>query len=251
MTDPRYLTRADVGLRPPRGLRPLPVPVRRLYIHHTVTAGLDGPREWRAVQAYHMDRKRDPMADVAYHGAIGPQAEVMEGRPPQMMGGATLGWNDESLSVVFVGTFTDRPPTDAQLRSAAWLAQLWILMGLLAPDFELRGHRDDSTSSCPGDALYARLGDLGRLIRTPAPVQPPEDDLPAHRFVKRRPDEHGNDERVYLVDDARSPGRATGKARVLPGTWEETAFRFGIPLRVDEVDPAYLNGLRDFGPDPT
>lgn len=233
--DPTYLTRAEVGLRPPKSLSRLDVPVDTLFIHHTDTQGKDGPKEWVAVQRFHMDTRM--FADIAYHGGIGPLAEVMEGRPPAMDGGATLGWNQRSLAICFVGDFTSEPATIDQLRSAAWLGQYWMLLGLLSPRCVVMGHRDESTSSCPGDALYAQLPQFRQLLFAPV-VQQQEANMQG--FVQASGDAH-----VWLSDGFQRRWMRD-MAQVA-----RTADQLRISSAITAADPQDIDDLTLVGPVPT
>lgn len=170
MSGPEYLTREAVGLVPPPGpLRRLPTPVGTLFVHHTATAGRVPAREWQAVQRFHVETRR--YSDIAYHAGVVDGA-VFEGRPPRMMGGATLDWNDESLAVAAIGDYSTREPSDGLLRTIAWVGRLWMALGLLVEDPVLLGHRDEGTTTCPGDRLYACLPTVRRYLTDPPKEDP-------------------------------------------------------------------------------
>lgn len=160
-----WMNRSEWGAREPakpfRALRPHRV--KGVVLHHSgVEGGPSGIAAVRAFEAYHMDtRKWD---GIAYNWLVDPAGGVFEGRGAGVRGAATRGWNARSESICYTGWGYDAVPMvalkaiqlvidDVQFRYGG---SLWV-----------RGHRDVSSSTCPGDWLYKWLTDGGRVDQGP------------------------------------------------------------------------------------
>jgi len=159
------VSRVEWGARKPakpfRALRP--GRVKGVVLHHSGVK--DGPSSVAAVKAfesYHMDsRKWD---GIAYNWLVDAAGAVFEGRGPGVRGAATKGWNARSESICYTGWGYERVPDvalkaiqsvvdDVQFRYGG---SLWV-----------RGHRDVSSSTCPGDWLYDWLTDGAHVEQGP------------------------------------------------------------------------------------
>lgn len=163
----------------------------KMAIHHTVTPSSDPQRQLRGIQRYHMDSRG--WCDVGYHFLIGSDGRVYEGRPLHLLGAHVASNNTGNIGISFIGCFHSsgcgsmgptRPP-DSMVRIAGQLVgTLSRLYGISVNSDRVRGHRDHpgQGTSCPGDHLHARLGELrtigsrerlGGGTTTPPPPPPP------------------------------------------------------------------------------
>ena len=132
-------------------------PVYHVFIHHT-----ESPPEChnqtacetavKSIQDFHIDgRKWD---DIGYNYVMGGDARIYEGRGWYAVGAHTLGMNDKAVAISLIGNYDKVDPPKFMLD----LAQKWIecavLKGVVAPDYQLHGHRDQTCTSCPGQHLY-------------------------------------------------------------------------------------------------
>jgi hypothetical protein len=162
---------------------------RRISIHHTETGSIDPARQLRSIQSYHRSKG---WCDVGYHFLVGADGRIYEGRPVELLSAHVRDNNAGNLGISFIGCFdardcaTPTTITDAMIESAGRLVgTLADLHGITVSSSTVRGHRDQVSTTCPGDALYARLGDIVAIGRTsrlgsdaPPPVTPPPGEPP-------------------------------------------------------------------------
>lgn len=190
--------------------------VKVAFIHHSESANGYRPGQvpsiLRSIFVYH--RYVRDYFDIAYNFAVDAFGGIWEGRAggidQAVIGAHAGGYNTESTGIVVLGSFsTAAPPPAAISALTQLLAWKLALHGVPArgrvpvrvmPDGapytafapgshvllpRIAGHRDGDQTSCPGDALYARLpgirprvaglsGSPARLtIAAPVPPGPP------------------------------------------------------------------------------
>lgn len=158
----------------------------RVALHHSAAnTGSDAFAAARQIQAYHMDGRG--YCDAGYHFAVARDGRVLELRPLPFRGGHTLNNNSNNVGVVFLGCFHgscgNQQPTEQLIGSGAGMLVMMNLMyGVPINSDRVRGHRDHSgaQTACPGDHLYARLGEIRQRAVDqinggggPAPAPPP------------------------------------------------------------------------------
>ena len=162
-------------------------------LHHTVTANdytrAEAPAVVRAVYAYHTGSLG--WSDIGYNLLVDRFGTVYEGRAGGVdrgvIGAHAGGFNTETFGVSVIGTFTSGLPPEAALGAVADLvAWKFTLHGINADPnstvvmqsrgstrypsghharmHTLAGHRDVSTTACPGEALFAHLPALRQRI---------------------------------------------------------------------------------------
>ncbi|XP_074874013.1 peptidoglycan recognition protein 3-like [Carettochelys insculpta] len=153
---PAIVLRSQWGGRPPRSRAQLKTPAPYLIIHHTAGNRCTTPascrRQVMAVQTLHMVTWG--WSDIGYNFLIGEDGRVYGGRGWTTIGAHAKNWNDKSLGISFLGTFTETAPNAAALNAARRLIQCAASRGFLSYNYTLKGHRDVSPTDCPGDALY-------------------------------------------------------------------------------------------------
>ena len=141
-----FVTREEWGARPPDGLYYMGDLVQYLFIHHS--AGNDCydketcMQEIRNIQNYHMDSNGWPdigyrcgllqiLTQKVYHTItpfisflIGGDGLIYEGRGWNQIGAHTYGFNDVGYGIDFIGTFTDKNPTQVAQDAYFVLAQV-------------------------------------------------------------------------------------------------------------------------------
>lgn len=142
----------------------------RMAIHHTVTPSSGDPASrLRGIQNYHMDTRG--WCDTGYHFLVSIDGTVWEGRPLDFLGAHVGGHNTGNVGISFIGCFhssdcsdwTPFMPPDAMIDGAsAVVGRLSSLYDIALDAEHVKGHRDhpDQGTSCPGDFLHARLGDI-------------------------------------------------------------------------------------------
>ncbi len=135
--------------------------VTQITIHHPAAAATtrtQGPGHFRSYQAFHQDDRG--WADIAYHVGIDRTGHVFMLRPWDRAGDTGTEYDPATHFLVLVdGNFDEHDPSPAQLESAARVVA-WASGHFGVGLDTVAGHRDHASTSCPGDALYARLPDL-------------------------------------------------------------------------------------------
>jgi hypothetical protein len=151
----KIVSRETWGAAPPRG-RLLPVDWPRnvdLWVHHTTGSRSQTPKQ---IQAFHQNVRG--WVDVGYAYLIDYEGVIYEGRGYEVWGAHSPGKNHQP-SVALIGDYSKTPPSDAMHRSVYALKD-HLLAG------NLRGHRENTATSCPGDAAMAKV------VNGPPPPEP-------------------------------------------------------------------------------
>ena len=168
-------------------------PVQKFFVHHSAGRNAD-PNPAATVRAIYYDHTViRGWGDIGYNFLIDEAGRIYEGRftrtyaagevPTEedlagnvVRGGHATGFNDGSMGIALLGTFTSQQPTAAARatleRLLAWEAERHGInpqgsgmytnpvTGLQKNLANISGHRDANLTSCPGDALYAALPSL-------------------------------------------------------------------------------------------
>jgi len=190
------------GHAPPQHL-PVFATIKLAFVHHSVTANGysagEVPGILLGIFAYHVYVRG--YWDIAYNFAVDEFGRIWEARAggidQPVMGAHAGGYNAESTGMVVLGNFMDVVPSPAALgaleHALAWKLSLHGVptLGRVIVEVEpsgavytrfapgahvslprVAGHRDGCTTSCPGNALYARLPSMrpqiAGLAGTPA-----------------------------------------------------------------------------------
>ena len=124
-----------------------------LWVHHTAGPSTQTPRQ---IQDFHMNGRG--WSDVGYSYLIDAAGTVYEGRGREVQGAHSPGVNHEP-SVALIGDYSKVPPSDAQHR-AVYALREHLNAG------KLRGHRENTQTSCPGDAAFRKI------VQGPPPTPP-------------------------------------------------------------------------------
>lgn len=154
------LCRAAWGAAPPRPAAAGHEPVR-LTLHHTAVILDDNrkaPARLRQHQRFHQD---SGFSDIAYHVGVDRNGNLYELRDPAVPGETFTNYDPTGHFLLLAeGEFGAQVPSDAQLEGLAQVIAGVAHSRRIGVE-TLTGHRDhDPTTACPGDNLYARLGDL-------------------------------------------------------------------------------------------
>lgn len=153
------LCRDAWGARP-AGAGLVPHTLRTMTVHHTavpLTDDRQAPARLRQHQRFHQDQG---WPDIAYHLGVDRRGNRYELRTVAARGDTFTDYDPTGhLLLLAEGDFDRQQPTDAQLEALAELLA-WGASEHGLPVDGISGHRDHASTSCPGDALYARLPDL-------------------------------------------------------------------------------------------
>jgi hypothetical protein len=219
------ITRDEWGAGPQRA-ETIPLPVQRLYLHHSVTPEWLGAEAARNLQD--IARARG-FLDISYRWLVDVAGNRIEGRGWGRAGAHTVGWNSTSHAICLVGNFQDKVPPDAMLAGAAALVRKHARVG---PDRITHGHRDVASTACPGDRAYARIDDINQL------AQAPEDDVPTlNEIVEALADPDG----VFITRVATHTKNRVLEAFANAESEQATLARQQIAKEVLRRDRANLN----------
>ncbi len=161
----------------PEITNPVFTDVTHLIVHHS--AGVNSSSDWAAVVRgiwdYHVNS--NGWDDVGYNWLVDPNGELYEGRGDDVRGAHFCGNNTNTQGVCMIGTYIDEVPTAEAMTTLkeylAWksasnnidptVASLHVPSAVDIPN--VAGHRDGCSTTCPGDALYANMGQLRDDIR--------------------------------------------------------------------------------------
>lgn len=167
---PEILSRAEWGAS--AAAKPYePMSPERITVHHTESDQPLGREsaidELQATQRFHKNGRG--WIDIAYHYLIDGSGRIWEGRPMAVVGAHVKDKNDGNIGVSVMGNFMKgkKKPTAAQFESLKNLTR-WLSATYSIPTDRIRGHKDQETTECPGEALYARLDELRRATAASA-----------------------------------------------------------------------------------
>jgi len=150
-----------------RRLRGLPTAldrdrVRGLVVHYTGVASVTVPDEQVAsyihgIQEHHLRNTNAGWVTIAYNYLIDKSGRIWEGRGLDFINGANRPANKTTMSVCLLNGVHDNEPTADQIEA---IRQLRVhLEGELGRPIAVSGHRDHSSTACPGEALYRHVTD--------------------------------------------------------------------------------------------
>lgn len=257
----------------PRG--PLPVEqradVRYLLVHHTASTNDyeqdDVVGQLRGFYAFHTGLDKG-WPDLAYNFMVDRFGGVWEGRAGSVqqpvMASATGGSQGFAQLACYIGDLSSTPPTAparaSMLRLLAWLAEQYDVdtspgaevsfvsrgsnkwpAGSTVVTRTIAGHRDMSSTSCPGDAAYADLrssyqSEVTALRARAAPAAP----MPPPPTAAPTPASRPPSPEPSAVAGSATPARseAPSTSTVTPGP----AAAAGAPEGDDGPDPRWLTG---------
>ncbi|XP_052785607.1 uncharacterized protein LOC128221172 [Mya arenaria] len=157
------VTRENWGARPPKKVERMETPVSFVFIHHAASGECFTQnrcaREARMLQNYHMDNRS--WDDIGYSFMVGEDGNVYESRAWDRVGAHTLGWNNVSISICFMGDYSDKLPTPEALMAAQALIKCGVDLGKVTSGYKLCGHRDVRGTEGPGEMLYREIQTWG------------------------------------------------------------------------------------------
>ena len=166
-------TREQWGAAPPKApLTTAPGPGDSLVIHHTgggpaPASVADAMSMLRGIQASHQSGE---YVDIAYNMAADQFGNLYILRGMEYLGGATYGANAHTRAMVWLGSSDVDVPTNLALRAIGDFYRSELGRNL-SSTATVTGHRDWTSTACPGEVLYGLLD----TIRYPKPEQEEED----------------------------------------------------------------------------
>ncbi len=172
--------------------------VKAAFVHHTVNSNdysrEEAPDVVLGICLFH--RNTNGWDDVGYNFLVDRFGTIYEGRAggtdAAVVGAQAQGYNAQSTGIANLGTFTSVRQTPEAIRAVARIIR-WKLPLHGAPTTgrvtlvstggssnrypagrsvslqRVSGHRDTGATSCPGEALYAQLPEIRRLVAGAVP----------------------------------------------------------------------------------
>jgi N-acetylmuramoyl-L-alanine amidase len=163
---PPIVNQAEWQALPAIKVTPLPEkPASTVIIHHTASAPCNQDEvcviKLRDMQHFHVVFQK--WDDIGFNFLIGGNGVIYEGRGWGVQGVDTKGFDSKSVSISFIGEFKDILPEDAALEAANKLIKCGVSLGHISETYILIGHRQISSTSCPGSKLFGHLRTLDRF----------------------------------------------------------------------------------------
>jgi hypothetical protein len=144
----------------------------------------------RNIQGYHMNS--NGWSDIGYHYLVDQQGRIYAANPVDRRGAHVGGHNTGNIGISFLGNYQSLQPTDKQLMSAGKLIRhLSGKYGISPSATTVKGHRDQGSTACPGNHLYAELDQIIRHSTGEADTDcddTPDEEVPTddtlYKFVK-------------------------------------------------------------------
>ena len=183
---PTIITRSEWGASPLKG-NPVAQPhYRFLTLHHAAGFSAsdvdEGKIQVKRIQRLHQEG--NGWADIGYHFLIDAAGNIYQGRPymqdvslsqqpPLIVGAHVAGHNTGNIGVCLLGCF--HPETNASTCNDVLtqsvetaLVQLFAFLcaryGMVPTN--IKGHRDFTSTACPGSNLYPRLPEIRLLVQS-------------------------------------------------------------------------------------
>ena len=157
---PDIYTRSQWGATGRNGLATRTLPVREVYIHHSVTAApktnstvAQDKAHMRTIESIGVNR----FGTISYSYVIMPSGRIFRGLTDNRVGAHTGGRNTVSIGVCFAGNYQTLTPTKKQLDNCAALLAYLVGRKSLSKSFVVKGHKDIAATACPGKNLYPKI----------------------------------------------------------------------------------------------
>ncbi|KZC07181.1 Peptidoglycan recognition protein 3 [Dufourea novaeangliae] len=155
---PNIISRAQWGAKSPK----IPIsnlatdPPPYVVIHHSATDSCTMQAicqaRARSFQNYHMNDK--DWSDIGYNFLVGEDGNVYEGRGWGKHGAHSTPYNSRSIGICLIGNFVGHEPNAAAIKATQSLIAYGVSIGKIQENYTLLGHRQITSTSCPGDSLY-------------------------------------------------------------------------------------------------
>ncbi|XP_058987841.1 peptidoglycan-recognition protein LC isoform X4 [Musca domestica] len=160
----RIVARDGWLAQPPiNDLVPLDPPVERVIVIHTRTSNCETQAACtftvRYTQTFNIESQQQD--DIIYNFLIGADGNVYEGRGWDYRGSVIQGYNDDSISLAYIGSFKKQMPSEKQLNVTRLLLAEGVRLGKLSSDYRIVGANklDPTSTATSADALYESFKD--------------------------------------------------------------------------------------------
>ena len=172
------------GLPPPSYTRRI-TSVEHVIVHHSATYNSLTNYENVVRNIYLFHTQDRGWSDIGYNYLIAQDGTIFEGRSAgssseandNVQGAHFCGKNSHTMGICLLGDYNTAEPTDTAVASLVKLTAWKLNKEGLDPEGEhphpanarlptIAGHRDGCATECPGDNLYARLGEIRNSVES-------------------------------------------------------------------------------------
>ncbi|XP_073840289.1 peptidoglycan-recognition protein LC-like isoform X3 [Musca autumnalis] len=142
---------------------PLDLPVDRVIIIPTLTTNCETQAACtftvRNTQTFNIESQQQD--DIIYNFLIGGDGNVYEGRGWDNRGSVIKGYNDDSISLAYIGSFKKQKPSGKQLNVTRLLLKEGVRLEKLSEDYRIvaANKLDPTSTATSADALYESFKD--------------------------------------------------------------------------------------------
>ncbi|KAL9695403.1 hypothetical protein quinque_014688 [Culex quinquefasciatus] len=130
-----------------------------VVMHHTAgahcTTDAACAQQMRNIQNMHMDT--NGWADIGYNWCVGENGAAYEGRGWGRQGAHAPNHSSRSVGIGIIGNFMTVIPNMAARSATQQLIQCGVVLGHIAANYWLIGHRQSNPTACPGDVFFKDL----------------------------------------------------------------------------------------------
>lgn len=168
---PRIYSKSEWG-GSVRSNAPLPnLPASWMVIHHSTGDNCDSHQSCSEQMRY-LEMLHTTIfgwSDIGYNFCIGNDGSIYEGRGFGYQGLHSPDFNQQSLGVCFLGTYTSEVPSAEALQALRDLSFCAVDGLYMSNQYYMIGHRQDVSTECPGEALFNEISTWPRFYRDLAP----------------------------------------------------------------------------------
>ncbi|XP_017478582.1 PREDICTED: peptidoglycan-recognition protein LC isoform X2 [Rhagoletis zephyria] len=137
---------------------PLATPVHRVIVLSTLTEDCETQAMcvYRVRMTQTLNIESQNHDDIIYNFLIGGDGNVYEGRGWDVVGAHLRGFNSDSISFAYIGTFKKQKPSEKQMDVTKLLLEEGVQLGKLSPDYKIYGAYmlDPTSTDARADELY-------------------------------------------------------------------------------------------------
>lgn len=163
----KVIDRSEWGARHPDGFDDRPMPITEMWLHHSVTVAPDLVPPFtdddEAVRTLERIGQSRFGGGISYTRPVTPVGRIYEGHSLHRRGAHTKGHNTVGMAYCLVGNYDSLAPTRAQKVAIARDMVELHRAGKATRHTLNGGHRDVSSTACPGAKGYAAIPEINRI----------------------------------------------------------------------------------------
>ena len=174
VSKPKIGSRSSWGAKAYRGSPDYASGIKQAVVHHTSGSNsysaADVPGIIRGIQAYHQQGRG--WNDIGYNVVADKYGRLWHARggdvSKAVIGAHVAGHNTGTFGISVLGTYNSAaPPKKTRDAVASAIAWKFSINGISkATKSNLVGHRDLGQTDCPGDAFYAKMGEMRSTVNS-------------------------------------------------------------------------------------